>query len=315
MKAVVIEQYGGKNQLKEKDVPTPEIGENQVLIENHATSVNPIDWKVREGHFKDMFKWDFPIILGWDVAGVVVDKGSKVTKFQKGDQVFARPATTPNGTYAEFVAVEEHFVASMPEGISFEDSAATPLTALTAWQCLFEAANLQKGQKVLIHAGSGGVGTFAIQLAKWAGAYVASTASSKNKELLESLGVDRFINYKEEKFDEVLQDYDVVLDTIGGEVHDRSYHVLKQGGYLVSITKQPDEDFAKEKGVNTQFVFVNPDGGQLAQIAKLMEEKEVKPIVSQAFTFSEQGVRDAHELSETHHARGKIVVQIQPFSC
>ncbi|KGX88281.1 NADP-dependent oxidoreductase [Pontibacillus marinus] len=315
MKAVVIEQYGGKDQLKEKDIPTPQINEDQVLIESHATSINPIDWKVREGYLKDMLDWDFPIILGWDVSGVVVDTGSNVTKFKKGDQVFARPATTPNGTYAEFVAVEEHLVTSIPERVSFEDAAATPLAALTSWQCLFEVANLQKGQKVLIHAGSGGVGTYAIQLAKWAGAYVASTASSKNKELLESLGVDRFINYEEEAFDEVLEDYDVVFDTLGGEIHDRSYNILKQGGHLVSVTKQPDEDFAKQKGVNAQFVFLNPDGDQLAKVAELMEKGEVKSIVGKTFPFSEKGIRDAHELSETHHARGKIVVQIKPTDC
>ena len=315
MKAVVIEQYGGKDQLKQKDVPTPELNEDQVLIESHATSVNPIDWKIREGYFKDMLQWDAPITLGWDVSGVVVDTGSKVTKFKKGDNVFARPALTPNGTYAEFTAVEEHLLSHIPERVSFEDAAATPLAALTAWQCLFEVANLQKGQRVLIHAGSGGVGTYAIQLAKWAGAYVASTASAKNKELLETLGVDHFINYEEEAFDEVLEDYDVVLDTIGGEVHDRSYDILKQDGHLVSITKQPDEETAKAKGVNAHFVFLEPDGDQLARIAELMEEANIKSIVGKTFTFSEKGIRDAHELSESHHARGKIVIQIKPSAC
>lgn len=315
MQAVVIEQYGGRDQLKAMETPVPELKEDQVLIEVHATSINPIDWKVREGYMKEMLNFEFPITLGWDASGIVSEVGSKVTHFKKGDRVFTRPATTSNGTYTEYIAVEENLVAHLPERVSFEEAAAVPLAGLTAWQCLFEAANVKEGDKVLIHAGSGGVGTFAIQLAKWAGAYVASTASEKNKELLESLGVDRFINYEEEAFDEVLQDYDMVLDSLGGEVHDRSYKVLKKGGHLVSITQQPDEEMAKKHDVQAQFLFLEPNGDQLSKIADLLLQKEVKPIVGHSFTFSEQGIKEAHELSESHHAKGKIVIKVIPSKC
>ncbi|GGD01436.1 NADP-dependent oxidoreductase [Pontibacillus salipaludis] len=315
MKAVVIEQYGGKEQLNEIEVPTPEINQEQVLIEIHSTSINPIDWKVREGYLKEMLDWNFPIILGWDVSGTIKEVGDQVEGYQVGDRVFARPATTPNGTYAEYVAVEQDLLAHMPERLSFEDAAAVPLAGLTAWQCLFDAANVEEGDKVLIHAGSGGVGSYAIQLAKWAGAYVATTASGKNGELVKALGADHFINYKEENFYDVLDEFDVVLDTLGGDIQEQSYQVLRKGGKLVSITDVPDEDQAKEYGVEAEHVFLNPKGEQLQQIAHLISEGKVKSIVGHKFPFSEQGLKDAHELSETHHAQGKIVIQMKPSAC
>ncbi|MFC0525038.1 NADP-dependent oxidoreductase [Pontibacillus salicampi] len=311
MKAIVIEQYGGKEQLVEKELETPAIKEDQVLVEMHATSINPIDWKVREGYMKDMLDWDFPIILGWDAAGVIAKVGSQVTNFQVGDRVFTRPATTPNGTYAEYVAVESHLVAHLPENVTFQEGAAAPLAGLTAWQCLFETAHVKQGDKVLIHAGSGGVGNYAIQLAKAAGAFVATTASWKNKELVEGLGADRFINYKEENFEEVLSDYDMVLDALGGAVQEKSFQVLKPGGHLVSITQQPSEELATKYNVEATAIFLNPKGEQLSQMADLMENGKVRSVVGHTFPFSQEGLREAHDLSETHHAKGKIVIEMK----
>ncbi|WP_339185026.1 NADP-dependent oxidoreductase [Oceanobacillus sp. FSL W7-1293] len=312
MKAIIIEQYGDANQLKEKDdISIPEIKDNQVLVEMHATSINPIDWKLREGYLQEGLPFEFPIILGWDVAGVIKQVGKNVTSFQVGDEVFARPALTPNGTYAAYTAVDEELLALKPKNISFEEAAAVPLAGLTAWQCLVNFSEIIKGDKVLIHAGSGGVGSMAIQIAKSFGAYVASTASGKNERFLKELGVDQFINYKEEDFEDVLQDYDIVVDTLGGEILNKSFHVLKEGGRLVSIAGQPDEKLAKPKGVKAGFLWLEPDGGELSELGKLMEDGKLKPYIGHTFPLTENGLKEAHRLSETHHAKGKIVIQIK----
>lgn len=204
MKAVVINQYGNKDVLEEQEVTLPEIQAKQVRIKEKATSVNPIDWKLREGYLKQMFDWPFPIILGWDVAGVITEIGSEVTDWQVGDAVFARPETTRFGTYAQETIVDAALLAKLPEGVTFEEAAAVPLAGLTAWQALFDHGQLKAGQKVLIHAGAGGVGTYAIQFAKEAGAYVVTTASAKNHELLKSLGADEVIDYHKTNFTEIL---------------------------------------------------------------------------------------------------------------
>ncbi len=311
MKAIVIEQYGGKDQLIEREVTTPNPDDGQILIEMHATSINPIDWKLREGYLKEMLPFDFPIILGWDAAGTVKEVGSNVSHFKKGDKVFSRPATTNKGTYAEYVVAEESLVARMPENLDYDEAASVPLTGLTAWQCLFDFGEVKEGDKVLIHAGSGGVGTMAIQLVKNAGAYVATTASERNIEFLESLGADEVINYKNTDFKDVLHDYDFVLDSLGGDIQEKSFEVLKNGGKLASIVAPPNEGLAKLKGVKAGFVWLEPDGEQLDQIRKLIEEGKVKPHVGHTFEFSEEGLRKAHELSESHHAKGKIVIPIK----
>jgi NADPH:quinone reductase-like Zn-dependent oxidoreductase len=311
MKAVVIEQYGGKEQLKEKEVQKPEIADDQVLVEIYSTSINPIDWKVREGYLRDRLLFEFPIILGWDAAGIIKKVGKNSTKFQVGDKVFTRPATTRMGTYAQYCAVEEHLVASIPDNITFEQAASVPLAGLTAWQCLVDFGKIKSGEKVLIHAGSGGLGTFAIQIAKSFGAYVAATASGKNSDLLKILGADRVVNYQEEAFDQVLENYDFVLDTIGGEVQEQSFHVLKKGGKLASIVQPPSEDMAKEFHVNAGFIWLEPNGEQLAELGKLMENGQVKPVIGQTFPFNEKGIKDAHEVSESHHAKGKIVINVK----
>ncbi|MCA1032707.1 NADP-dependent oxidoreductase [Bacillus timonensis] len=311
MKAIVIEEYGDKNVLVEKEMDTPKISENQVLVEVHATSINPIDWKVRAGYLKEMLPFEFPMILGWDAAGIVVEAGSNVSDFKVGDRVFTRPATTNRGTYAEYVAVDSNLLASMPEQMSFEEAAAIPLAGLTAWQCLIDFGKIQEGDKVLIHAGAGGVGIFAVQIAKYFGAHVATTASENNKEFLTSLGADEVINYRDTDFSEVLNGYDLVLDSMGGDIQSKSYKVLKENGKLVSIVQPPSEEEAASHKVNAGFVWLEPNGEQLQKLADLYEEGKVKPVVGHTFDFSEQSLRDAHALSETHHARGKIVIRVK----
>lgn len=311
MKAIVIENYGEIQELHEKEMPKPVPAENQVLIEMHATSINPIDWKIRRGYLKEMIPFEFPIILGWDAAGIVTEIGSSVTSFKKGDRVFARPDTTPRGTYAEYIVTEEDLVVKMPDNINFEEAASIPLTGLTAWQCLVDFSEIKSGDKVLIHAGAGGVGSLAIQIAKNFGAYVASTASEKNQSFLESLGVDEFIDYKKTDFETVLSDYDIVLDTMGEDIQEKSFNVLKQGGKLVSIVSEPDKKRAESLGIKADFLMLEPDGKELQKIAELLENHRLKPIVGSVYPFSEKGLQDAHTLSESHHAKGKIVIKMQ----
>ncbi|ASK60945.1 NADPH:quinone reductase [Virgibacillus phasianinus] len=311
MKAIVIEAYGSSDQLIEKEVPIPALEDKQVLVELHATSINPIDWKLREGYLQEKLPFNFPIILGWDAAGIVKDVGSNVTNFQIGDHVFARPKTTENGTYADYTAIDEDLLAKMPENLSFEEAASVPLAGLTAWQCLVDFSSIKAGDKVLIHAGSGGVGSFAIQIAKSFGAYAASTASGKNEAFLKELGVDKFINYKEENFEEVIEDFDIVVDTMGGDIQEKSFDVLKKGGKLVSIAQPPDEKNAELKGIKAGFVWLEPSGKQLAELGRLIKHEQVHTTIGHTFEFSQDGLREAHKLSETHHAKGKIVIKIR----
>ncbi|EOV3183341.1 NADP-dependent oxidoreductase [Enterococcus faecalis] len=311
MKAVVINQYGSKEVLEEAEVTLPELSEHQVLVKEYATSINPIDWKLREGYLKQMFDWSFPIILGWDVAGVITEVGSQVTDWQVGDKVFARPETTRFGTYAEVTIVDDHLLAKIPETISFEEAAAVPLAGLTAWQALFDHGHLKEGETVLIHAGAGGVGTYAIQLAKEAGAHVITTASAKNHALLKKIGADEVIDYHTTNFAEVLADVDLVFDTMGGEVQKNSFDVLKPNtGRLVSIVGIEDKQLAAKKNISAESIWLQPNGEQLQKIADLMAAGKVKSIIGEVFPFSRQGIYDAHALSETHHAVGKIVVQM-----
>lgn len=311
MKAIMIDTYGGKEQLKERQTDLPVISEEQVLLEVHATSVNPIDWKVREGYLKEMLPFEFPIILGWDAAGIIAEVGENVSNFKVGDRVFTRPATTSQGTYAEFVPVDQELLAKMPEDMTYEEAAAIPLAGLTAWQCLVDFSEIKKGDKVLIHAGAGGVGNFAIQLAKSFGAYVATTASKENEAFVKSLGANQVIDYKEEEFNEILEDYDIVLDAIGGDVLEKSYQVLKEGGKLVSIAGQPSDEDAEKFGVKAGFLWLEPKGEQLQKLADLYVAGELQPVIGETFELTEQGLKKAHELSETHHARGKIVIKVK----
>ncbi|MFD0048498.1 NADP-dependent oxidoreductase [Actinomycetes bacterium NPDC127524] len=309
MKAIVIEQYGGKEQLKEAEMKKPEAGENEIIIKLEATSINPIDWKLREGYLKEMLPFEFPIILGWDAAGTVDSIGSGVTDFKPGDRVFARPATTNRGTYAEYAAVDDILAAKIPDNVSFEEAASIPLAGLTAYQALFDFGEVKEGDKVLIHAGAGGVGSLAVQLAKNAGAYVATTAGTQNVEFMKSLGADEVIDYKKQDFEKILHDYDFVLDSMGGEIQEKSFSVLKEGGKMPSLVSEPDKELAEKKKIKAASIWLNPNGQQLEELAKLMEEGKLKAIIGETFPLSAEGIRQAHEKSESHHAKGKIVIK------
>lgn len=247
MKAMIIDKYG-KVPMRMAEVPTPEINEHEVLAEIHAASINPIDFKIRDGKVKMLLKYEMPLILGNDFSGVIVQVGSKVTHFKVGDEIYARPRKNKIGTFAEYIAIHEDDIALKPENLSFEEAASIPLVGLTSYQALHDIMQLKKGQKILIHAGSGGVGTFAIQLAKIMGATVTTTASEAGANLVKSLGADEIINYKTEKFEDILTNYDAVFDTIGGTTLEKSFNIIKSGGNIVSVSGMPNARFGKEFG-------------------------------------------------------------------
>ncbi len=309
MKAVVIRSYGGREVLAIEEVPVPGIADNEVLIKVHAAGVNPVDWKVRAGYLKEMLPYEFPLTLGWDVSGTVAEAGSNVTGFSAGDEVYALADISRNGSYAEYIVVKADGVALKPDSLDHVHAASVPLAALTAWQALFDAAGLSRGQKILIHAAAGGVGSFAVQLAKWKGAHVLGTASARNREFLLGIGADEVIDYTTAPFEDAAVDVDVVLDAMGGDTRERSWKTLKSGGILVSIVGPPDEEKAAELGVRCAGVFVRPDARQLSEIAELIDKGQVKPVVTEVLPMAE--VAKAHEMSETEHVRGKIVLEVE----
>ena len=308
MKAIRIHNYGAPEVLKYEDAPRPEPQAGEVLVRVHAAGVNPIDWKVREGHMKDFWPHKFPLILGWDLSGVVEKVGVGVSRFKIGDEVYSIPDPTRDGAYAEYIVVRESELSLKPKSLHHVHAAAAPLAALIAWQALFDAGQLVSGQRILIHGGSGGVGHVAVQLAKWKGAYVFATASTKNQELLRELGVDEPIDYTKQKFEDVARDVDLVLDLIGGETQERSWSVLKKGGVLLSLVQPPSVEKAKALGVRAAFVAGHSSGAQLAEIAKLIDSGELKPIIDRILPLSE--ARRAHELSQSGHIHGKIVLRV-----
>ncbi|TXK74530.1 NADP-dependent oxidoreductase [Paenibacillus sp. N3.4] len=249
MKAMVIDRYGKKMPLRLAELPVPEVGEQDVLVEIHAASLNPIDFKIRDGKTKFLLKYNFPLILGNDFSGKITKLGSKVTTFKVGDEVYGRPRKSRIGTFAEYIAINEEDISLKPQNLSFEEAASIPLIGLTTLQAFADIMGLKKDQKILIHAGAGGVGTFAIQLAKVMGAYVATTASDKGYKLVKSLGADLIINYKKQNFDEILKDYDAVYDTLGGEALEKSFKVLKPHGKIVSISALPNAKFGRESNL------------------------------------------------------------------
>jgi NADPH:quinone reductase-like Zn-dependent oxidoreductase len=309
MKAIRIHNYGGPEVLKYEDAPRPQPGEGEVRIRVHAATVNPIDWNVREGHMKDFWPHKFPLILGWDLSGVVEELGKGASRFKIGDEVYSVPDPTRNGAYADYIVVRESELALKPNSLHHIRAAAVPLAALTAWQSLVDTAQLQPGQRVLIHGGSGGVGHFAVQLAKWKGAYVIATASTKNQELLRELGADEMIDYTRQRIEDVARKIDIVLDPIGGDTQERSWQVLKKGGILLSVVQPPSADKAKALGIQAVFVASHPNGAELAKIAELIDSGDLKPIVNRILPLSE--ARRAHELSQTGHAHGKIVLRVK----
>ena len=308
MKAIRIHEYGNENVLKYEDAPIPEIKDEEVLIKVHSASVNPVDWKVREGYLKEMMNHELPLVLGWDVSGVIETIGKKVTNFQIGDQVYSRPDIGRNGSYAEYIAVKSEEVSLKPKSLDHNHAAAIPLAALTAWQGLFDIAKLSKGQRVLIHAAAGGVGIFAVQLAKSVGAHVIGTASAAKHDFLRELGVDETIDYTKVKFEDEVKDVDVVFDTIGGETQERSWQVLKKGGHLVSITDTPSEEITKKYEVKGNFLFVQPNASQLEKIAALVAEGKVKAIIEKVYPL--ENASEAQKLSQTGRAKGKIILQV-----
>lgn len=309
MKAVVIEKYGGADVLEIRDIPMPVVEEHDLLIEVYASSVNPVDWKIREGYLKERIQYKFPLVLGWDVAGVVKETGPQTGLFRPGDRVFSRTDIARNGTYAEYVAVDEGLVALMPDNISFREAAAVPLACQTAWQALVEIAQVKQGDKVLIHAASGGVGSFAVQIAKYKGAHVAATCGTTNTRLVKSLGADEVIDYSVTDFSKELHDFDIVLDTMGGETYRKSFKMVKKGGTVISLIERPDEALARESGAKAEYMFLQPERKRLVQIAALLSEGRIKPVLGIVLPLEE--VRKAHTISQSHHAKGKIVLTVK----
>jgi len=308
MKAVRIHDYGNVDVLAYEDAPMPSISPTDVLVRVVAASVNPVDWKIREGYLRQMISYSLPLTLGWDVSGVVEAVGSGVSRFKVGDAVYSRPDIKRNGTYADYVAIREDEVAHKPTTISHIEAASLPLAGITAWEALFTAGQLAAKQRVLIHAGSGGVGSLAVQLAKARGAFVIATTSGRNCTFVKSLGADEVIDYRTQRFQEVAKDIDVVFDTIGGEVQDASWSVLKPGGILVSIISPPPDERAKALGMRGVFVFIEPNADILAQLAELVDTGSLRPIVGAEFALKD--IAKAHALSQTGRAVGKIVLYV-----
>jgi NADPH:quinone reductase-like Zn-dependent oxidoreductase len=308
MKAARIHAYGASSEIRIEDAPLPHLNPDDVLVRTVATSVNPVDWKIRKGYLKSFIPYEMPLTMGWDVSGVVEKAGSAVTRFKPGDAVYSRPDIIRNGAYAEYVAIRESELALKPSTISHVEAASLPLVSITAWEALFTTANLSKGQRVLIHAGAGGVGSIAIQLARAKGAHVTATASGPKAALVRSLGADEVIDYRSQDFTSVASDMDVVFDTIGGEVQEKSWSVLKPGGMLVSITDRPSEDRAKAEGKRAGFIFIGPDAAILKDLAQMVDAGQVRPLIA-----AEYGLNDtakAQDLSETGRASGKIVIYV-----
>lgn len=315
MKAIGIWNFGGREQLQLIDVPKPAPAAAEVLIRIRACGVNPVDVKIREGLVKTRIPHQFPVIPGWDAAGVVEAVGADCRRFQPGDEVFAycRKPVVQWGTYTEYVAVPESSVALKPRGLSFDEAASIPLAGLTAYQCLFDAAGVMAGQTVLIHAAAGGVGGFGVQLAHSRGARVIATASAPNRDYVRGLGADAVVDYTKGDFRDAVRrlapgGVDVAFDTVGGDVQSRSGDVVKPGGILVSILAYQDEAALKAKGIRTAYVFVAPSSAQLDAIAELAQQRKFRTHLAAVLPL-EQAAR-AHEMIETRHTRGKIVLRV-----
>ena len=332
MKAYIVDRYG-KDSARFGNMPEPELLDDDVLVQVHAAGVNPLDSKIRDGEFKLLLPYRLPLILGNEVAGIVLRVGSKVRRFKPDDAVYARPGKDRIGTFAERIAIKEAEVALKPERLTMEQAACVPLVALTAWQALVDRAKLKRGQKVLIHAGSGGVGTMAIQLAKHLGAVVATTTSTSNIDLVKSLGADVVIDYRTSDFETMLNDYDVVLNSLDSETLRKSVHVLKPGGKLLSISGPPDPDFADEIGMNWgmkqvmrllsyrirrsagrrrvsySFLFMKASGDQLREIGSLIDSEALRPVVDRVFPF--ESTTEALAYVESGRAKGKVVVKVR----
>ncbi len=307
MKAVRIHEYGDSSVLRYEDAPMPELTDGDILIKVHTAGVNPLDWKVRQGYLQSIYSLKMPAILGWDVSGTVAATTPGVTGFALGDEVFARPEMGRDGSYAEFIAVRATDVARAPKTLSLEVAAAVPLACLTAWTALFDSADLKAGQTVLIHAGAGGVGSFAVQLAKNAGAHVIATASADGVDLVKSLGADEVIDYKVEDVSS-RQGLDVVFDTVGGDTLAKSYAMVRKGGVLVTIAAMPDKAKADELGIKAAFAAVSSNGPRLGKIAQTIDEGHLRVLAVTEFPLAE--AKAAQEMSAKGRTRGKIILRV-----
>jgi 2-desacetyl-2-hydroxyethyl bacteriochlorophyllide A dehydrogenase len=333
MRAFVVSRYGKDDSVAALELPVPELRDDDVLVQVHAASINPLDLKIKNGELKPLLPYKLPLILGNDLAGVVIDVGPRVHRFKPGDDIYAKPDQARIGAFAEVIAISEDDVALMPACLNMEQAASVPLVGLTAWQALIEKAELRAGQKVLIHAGSGGLGSIAIQLAKHLGATVATTTSTANVEWVKGLGADVVIDYKRDDFETVVRDYDVVLDTLGGETLDKSLRVLKPGGKVISVAGPLEPDFAKEFGVNWfliqamrvlslqirrkakrrgvtySFLFMKANGTQLRELSSLIDSGVIRPVVDRVFPF--ESTPQALAYVEQGRAKGKVVVKVR----
>lgn len=334
MKAFIIKRYGKKEKLHLTDWTEPIVKENEVTIQIHSAGVNVIDLLIRNGEFKLFLPLKPPFLLGRDVAGIVIKTGSKVSRFKVGDEVYSSSGNHHIGTYAEYISIPENEVAIKPKNLSMDEAASIPLVGLTSWQALVETANIKRGQKVFVQAGSGGVGTFAIQLAKHLGAFVATTTSEKNRELVKRLGADLIIDYKTEYFETKLKDYDLVLHSNkDSKILEKSLRVLKSGGKLISLVGPPTPEFAnalglswplkllinlisfsarkkaKKLNISFKFLFMRAEGKQLGEITKLIEVGIIKPVIDKVFPFEQ--TNDALSYVETGRSKGKVVVKVK----
>ena len=306
MKAVVAHEYGAPEVLKFEEVPRPEPKEDEALVRVIASGVNPADPLTLSGKYAREFGTHLPLIPGYDIAGVVEKTGAKVTNLKAGDAVYGYP--TFGGGWAEYITVKQWEVAAKPKTLNFAEAAAVPMGALTAWQALVDTAQLHPGQTILVHGGSGGVGSFAVQIAKARGARVIATASTANQDLLKQLGADVAIDYTKTKFEDVAKDVDAVLDPVGKETLARSYGVVKKGGIVMSLVARPDPVELETRGIRGAAISVHPDAEDLAEIARLIDSGKIKPVVTEVLPLSEAIA--AQRQAETHHTRGKIVLRI-----
>ena len=333
MKALIFKRYGKPDNVQFADIPRPVLKPDEILVQVHAVGLNPIDTMIPKGIFKPFLRFQLPATLGSDLAGVVVETGSRVTRFKVGNAIFASIFDLGTGSLAEFAVVPESAAALKPPTLDFVQAASIPMVGLTTWQALKERARVKPGQKVFIPAGSGGIGTLAIQLAKHLGAKVGTTTSTGNVELVRSLGADEIVDYKKEEFETVLRDYDVVLGTVRGDALEKSLRILKPNSSVVSLIGPPDAAFArgrnmgyffrfvfglmsrkiirqaKKRGGEYSFLFVHPDGGQLAEIGKLLEAGRIRPVIDKVFPFTQS--KEALAYLEKGRAKGKVVVQIR----
>ncbi|AZI59127.1 NADP-dependent oxidoreductase [Nakamurella antarctica] len=307
MKAAILREYG--KDLEVADVERPDLPGDSVMVEVHAAAINPIDWIVMAGYMKEQLPYTLPWIVGYDVSGVVTEVGSGAHGFAVGDEVFARANGMQAGTMAEFSAVKATDLALKPANISHAEAAGVPLAGLTAWQALFDKGGLKAGQRVLIHAGSGGVGTLAIQIAKNAGAWVATTASAKNKDLVLGLGADQFIDYASERFEDAAEKYDLVFDMLGDDTLKRSFDAVKAGGTVVSIKGEAPSGLAADRGVSFHTFFMEPNGKQLTEIAQLISDGTIRPVVDSSFPIDD--VVAAFVYARTGGPNGKVVVTLR----